>query len=72
MKTWGPGNRGEPTQEGGERTSQDDSENKPQDNSNYPLLEQKYKEKMKLINHLMFMKILVGGFILPMESLGMN
>lgn len=23
MKTWGPGNSGDPTQEGGERTSQD-------------------------------------------------
>lgn len=36
MKTRGPGNRGDPTQEGGERTFQDDSENKLQDNSNYP------------------------------------
>lgn len=34
MKTWGPGNRGDPTQE--ERPSQDDSENKLQDNRNYP------------------------------------
>lgn len=36
MKTWGPGNRGDPTQKGGKRTSQDDSESKPQDNRNYP------------------------------------